>query len=629
MSQSNLSLNDFVPFIVRTENIAKELVLSASKHGLKASDLDFNLLDVQTFLSMDEGKEEEEVIGEGLERLNDEALLADPKVGIRQSYEIEIVAAKEDRFSNLNLSIGANATMTRLFASIKPGSVVKYYDGIEKDLLAFVNKRKLRANMLIHIWDKNLKSEIEKFAAKVRIEKTLNIQERISFEVGCALEPKETINDKLIMHYSKKRELGEAEKVDHNKRGFIHGVAENDLLIEYIKAHKGEPGRNCRAEYLASKEPVVAHAPTFNVTDKIEILDNEESVEYRAKNSGYIVFENNTYDLRVEVEISEISFRTTGSIEAGIDTDVSINVKEKDAFKDAIGAGMEVEAKEINVDGNVGNNAKLKARKINIGGQTHQSSYIEGDDVKVNIHKGKIKGIRVEVTRLEQGIIEAEYVKVKQATGGKIIAKEVEIEMLSSHVDIIASSKIEIRMLKGEENTFTISSVLYSEDHEALSENEDELLLQKRKVSALKEEFTKNKNIFDENESSIADLKKRLLQYKQSGAKMPGSFVVKYREFQDLQKHLFDLQKELHRNEEMLELLSAKTNSLQHDILNARIINHDQYRGHNEIRFKLLEPEIELYYVPKGGADEKYFMLKQDEENGAYHIVSSATEVKA
>jgi hypothetical protein len=79
----------------------------------------------------------------------------------------------------------------------------------------------------------------------------------------------------------------------------------------------------------------------------------------------------------------------------------------------------------------------------------------------------------------------------------------------------------------------------------------------------------------------------------------------------------------------MLELMSAKTNSLQHDILNARIINHDQYKGHNEIRFKLLEPEIELYCVPKGGADEKYFMLKQDEESGAYKIVSNSTGIKA
>lgn len=630
MSQKNASVEDFNSFVVRTENIAKELVTTASKYGIKASGLDFNLLEVQTFLKEDENKEEEELLGNGFERLNDETLLADPKVRIRQAYEIEVVLAdQEDKFSKLNLSIGANATMTRLYAFIKPGSVVEYYEGIEKDLFSFINKRKLRANMLINVWDKNLESEIEKFAAKVRVDGTLSTEKRISFEVGCALEPKETVNDKMIMHYQKNKDINELDKIDYTKRDFIHSVAENDLLIEYIKPRRGEAGRSCRGEHIEPKDPVVAFAPTFNVTEKIEVMDNEESIEYRATNSGYIVFENNTYDLKVEVEVTEISFKSTGSIEAGVDTDVSINVKESDAFKDAIGAGMEVEAKEINVDGNIGSNTKLRAKKVNIGGQTHQSSYIEAEEVKVNIHKGKIKGGRVEVTRLEQGVVEAEYVKVKQATGGKIIAKEVYIEILSSHVEIIASSKIEIKTLKGEENTLTISPVLHSEEKETLKENEGELVLQKRKVRKLDEEVTKNQNILDENQGAISDLKKRLLQYKNSGTKMPGSFVAKYKEFQDLQKHLLHLKNELHQNEEILELLSAKTNFMQHDILQARIINHDAYKGHNEIRFKLLEPPLELYHVPMGGTDERFFMLKQDEETGAYKIVSSSTDTKS
>lgn len=629
MSQSKLSIEDFQPFVVRTENIAKELVLTASNYGVKASAFDFNLLEVQTFLTANEEREEE-LIGDELQKLNDEKLLADPKVHIRQAYEIEVVLAdKEDRFSNLSLSIGANPTMTRLFASIKPGSVLEYYEGIEKDLLNLINKRKLRANMLIGIWDKNLQSEIEKFVAKVRVKGILKVEQRITFEVGRALEPVETINDKLILHYETNKEIDDLDKVDYTKRGFINSVAENDLLIEYIKPKKGEPGRSCRGEYIEPKEPVVSNAPAFNVTDKIEVLDNEDNIEYRAKSSGYIVLENNTYDLKVEVEVTEISFKTTGSIEAGVDTDVSINVKEKDAFKDAIGPGMEVEAKEINVDGNVGQNAKIKARKVNIGGQTHQSSYIEGDEVKVNIHKGRIKGINVKVSRLEQGVIEGEYVKVTQAAGGKIIAKEVEIDILSSHVDIVASSRIEIRTLKGEENTLTISPVLYNEDKEALSGNEEEMLLQKRKIRALKEEIAKNQTTLDENAGAIVDLKKRLVQYKKSGAQMPGSFVMKFKEFQDLQKHLLELKKELHQNEEMYELLSAKTNAMQNDILKARIINHDHYKGHNEIRFKLLEPELELYHVPTGTDDEKCFMLEHNEETGSYKIVSSSIGLKA
>lgn len=626
MSQSESPLSNFSPFVVSTNNIAKELVTAASNHGLKVADLDFNLLDVQTFLKKGD-EEEHEIIGDELKDLNDPALLSDVNVVIRQAYEIEVILAdKNNKFSKLNLSIGANPSMTRLFASIKPGSVIEYFEGIERELRDFINKRKLRANMLINIWDENLNEEIEKLVAKVRVNKTLTVEEKITFEVGLTFDINATRNDKLIFHYKSEEEKNDKAKVDHYNRGFIQSVKEDELLIEYIKAKKGDPGRNCRGEYIEPDEPTISHTPDFNVSDKINVIENDNSIEYRAKNSGYVVFENNTYDINSEVEVTEISFKTTGSIGAGMDTDVSISVKEADAFKDAIGAGMEVEVNEINVDGNVGNNAKIKARKVKIQGQTHQSSYIEADEIDINIHKGKAKGSKIKVMRLEQGVIEGESVEVTQAAGGKIIAKEVFIETLASHVDIIASSKIEIKNFKGEENTLTISPVLYDKDKEALSENEEELVVQKRKIRALKEEAGKKEKILSDNAGAIVDLKKRLAHYKQSGAKMPGSFVIKFKEFQELQKQLEELKNELKQNEDMFELLSAKSNKFQDDIFKAKIINHDHYKGHNEIRFKLIEPELELYLVPKGTGDEKCFMLGQDDETGAFEIVSKCSE---
>ncbi len=624
MSQNESSISNFSPFIVSTDNIAKELVSTAAKLGIKVSELDFNLLDVQTFLTKGDAQEQE-VIGDELKELNDPEMLSDASVMIRQVYEIEVVLAdKDDKFSKLNLSIGANPTMTRLFASIKPGSEIEYFDGMERELKSFINKRKLRANMLIGIWDEKLNKEIEKFVAKVRVNKVLKVEKRITFEVGLTFDVRATSDDKLIFHYKSEEEKDEKAKVDHYNRGFIQAVTQDELLIEYIKAKKGDPGRNCRGEFIEPEEPVVSHTPDFNVSDKIEVVENDDNIEYRAKSSGYVVFENNTYDINSEVEVSEISFKTTGSIGAGMDTDVSISVKEADAFKDAIGAGMEVEVNEINVDGNVGNNAKIKANKVKIQGQTHQSSYIEAGEIEINIHKGRAKGSKVKVTRLEQGIIEGEFVEVTQATGGKIIAKEVYVDTLASHVDIIASSKIEIKNFNGEENTFTISPILHDEDKEALDDNEGELLVQKRKIRALNEEIAKNDKILNDNAGAIVDLKKRLAQYKQSGAKMPTSFVTKFKEFQELQKKLVELKTEVKQQEDMYDLLCAKSNEFQDDVFNAKIINHDHYKGHNEIRFKLLEPEIELYLVPKGTGDEKCFMLGKDEETDAYQIVTTS-----
>lgn len=622
MTQGGLSVSDFKPFVVRTHNVAKELVLTASNYDMKASSLDFNLLEVQTFVGKaDEAGSEDEISVDELEGLNDKILLADGNMQIRQMYEIEIVQAVADGpLCKLQLSIGANPSMSRLFASIKPGSIVSYYEGIVDDLRNLITKRKLRANMLVGFWDEGLQEEILKFVAKVQIEGTLNIDEKISFEVGSCLDPVATVNDKLILYYENEKDENTLDKVDHTNRDFIQGVDEGELLIEYIKPLKGKPGRNCRGEFIEVAELVVTQAPNFTTTDKFEVVESDTSIQYKAKSSGYITFENNVYDIQVELEVSEITFKTTGSIAAGVDTDVSINVKEADAFKDAIGAGMVVEVNELNVDGNVGNHAKIKAKKVSILGQTHQSSYIEADEVMINIHKGKAKGLNVKVTRLEQGVIEAERVEVTQATGGKIVAKVVIIDMLFSHVDIIASERIEIKNFKGEENTFTITPVLYEEDKDSLSEKDEKIITQKRTIRALEEEVISKQKILKDNEGSIADLKKRLAHYKKSGAKLPGSFVLKFKEFQNLQKHLVTIKEELEQNKEKLSLLATGTQSLQENILKAKIINHDIYKGHNEIRFKVLAPAQELYYVPRGGVKERCFMLKYDEETESYEI---------
>lgn len=625
LEEAGTSASNFKPFVVRTENIAKELVSTASNYGLKASELDFNLLEVQTFVSKEGEKDSEDEVGvDELDGLNDKALLSDANMRIRQMYEVEVIRASKDApLSSLSLSIGANPSMSRLFASIKPGSIVKFSENLEDDLKKLITKRKLRANMLVGFWNGNLDEELAKFIAKVQVAGTLKVQEKITFEVAECLEPVATVDDKLILHYESEKSDDDLAKVDHSKRGFIQGVIEGELLIEYIKPKKGVPGRSCRGDFIDVAEPLVSQAPAFSVSDKIDVLENEDNTEYRAKTSGYIVFENNAYDIQVEMEVSEISFKTTGSIDAGVDTDVSINVKEADAFKDAIGAGMEVEVNEINVDGNVGNNAIIRAKKTAILGQTHQSSLIEADEVEINIHKGRVKGKHVKVSRLEQGIIEAEYVEVTQATGGKIVAKEVIIETISSHVDVVASSKIEIKNFKGEENTFTMTPVLYEEDKENLNDKDEEIVKQKRKVRALSQEVEQKQKMIDANQAAIIDLKKRLAHYKSTGAKMPGSFVLKFKEFQELQKSLVSLKKELTQNEQMLDLLAAGTVKLQEDILKAKIINHDVYKGHNEIRFKVLEPEQELYFVPKGGVQEKCFMLKFDEESETYEIEGS------
>jgi hypothetical protein len=53
--------------------------------------------------------------------------------------------------------------------------------------------------------------------------------------------------------------------------------------------------------------------------------------------------------------------------------------------------------------------------------------------------------------------------------------------------------------------------------------------------------------------------------------------------------------------------------------LDARIINRDKWIGYNEIKFKLVDPPVELVYKPMEGSKEQVFWLVELEE-GEYVI---------
>ena len=87
-------------------------------------------------------------------------------------------------------------------------------------------------------------------------------------------------------------------------------------------------------------------------------------------------------------------------------------------------------------------------------------------------------------------------------------------------------------------------------------------------------------------------------------------------------KPIFDL-KEIKIDSEIkidqLNLLTTRTVSFQDNILDARIINRDKWIGHNELRFKLVDPPIEIVFKPPEGSGSKVFGLVEVGE-GEYEI---------
>ncbi len=619
------SIQKVRPTVVRTQNVAKEIFMLAKSYDIKPELLDFNLLEVQTYTRLNkDGQEsewEEAKLGDSCEICKEEFLL-NPNFQIKQTYEIEIYSKKDvqDKFSDFKSAVGANATKCKVYLSITQGSKLQYDSRLEDDMLDMINRKKIRAGILIDIFDDMMPSFISKFAARVRIAETLKLEKSETHLIAEGIEPTETRDDELILHFEKKQnELDENERINYAERGFVQGVKEGELLIEYIKAKMGKPGRNCRGEFLRPKEPVVKYEPKFQVDETIRVVEDKDSIKYYAKENGYIAFENNTYLIKNEVDVSEITFKTTGSIQSGVDSDVNISVKEADAVKDAVGTGMTVEATEIEIEGNVGPNAKVFAKKAKVGGQTHKTALVKADELDINVHKGKAVGDKVHVTRLEHGEIEAEYALVAQAVGGEIKAREVKIEVCASHVKATASNKIEIAKLVGSENTFTIDPLLSRDVKNSLEKNEEQIQKLEAEIADLKKDIKKYTQFIKDGMKAFLEIKKRLLHYQKNGVKMPESFVKKYKQFQNMQEKLKGLKEEYQIKQEKLNLLTTKIASFQDNIFDARIINKDKWVGYNEIHFKLVDPPLDLVYKLHEGSKEQVFGVVEVDE-GEYAI---------
>ncbi|MFT7005133.1 MAG: hypothetical protein ACJAWW_002502, partial [Sulfurimonas sp.] len=423
------------------------------------------------------------------------------------------------------------------------------------------------------------------------------------------------------LQYDKQVKITEKDKIDYANRGFIKSVHKDELLIEYIKPKSGKAGRNCRGEYMQPKDPLENFVPTFTTDETIKMIDSEKNIEYRSVENGYVTLEGNVYTIKSEVDVGEISFKTTGSITAGIDSEVTMIVKESDSEKDAVGTGMIVEVSEIDIDGNVGSNAKVTAIKANIGGQTHKTAIVTAEYLNINVHKGKAYGKNIHITRLEHGDVDGDIVDITQAIGGHIRAKEITIDLCGSYVKATASRLIEIKKLQGSENVFIINPVLQKTEKDGLDENKDGIQELKNDVKSIKKEINKYIKLIKENLTTFNDVKKRLIHYKKNGVKMPESFVKHYKQYQKMQEHLVNIEKEYKTKSDRLTLLTTKTASFQDNIFDARIINRDKWVGRNELIFKLVDPPIEVSINPEEGSPEKVFAIVELED-GSYEIQS-------
>jgi len=615
--------------VVETNDVSKELASVAKEYNIKTSQLDFDIQKVRTFqINKETGGEFTELDGGLLKGLDKDNLFAKPNMELKQLYTIRIFPKDDydDPFRDAVTHLTANDDFTSVAFVIEKGSEIYYRDTILKDTINYINKKKVLNFIFINIREGNLKTELEKFIVK----KIAILQENEIFKVSSGVKAVQQIDDKLELLYKNKYEdssKNKHNKIDHSQRGFIIAVNKDETIIRYTKPQKGIEGRDCRGRSLRVLLPKMSNVPDFIISNNIRKIDSEKSFDYIALIDGQVTFKERTYDIEAHVQTGALSFKGTGSINAGMDRNMEIDVKEGDSAKDALGMGVKVTVSNLNVDGNVGENTEIKAHQVKVNGQTHKTSKIIADDISIEIHKGLAIGDKIDIRRLEAGVIEGEMINIKDAVGGIIRGRDITIENLYSYVKIYSSKKISINNIHGSENLIVIDLEGYKEGSNEIDETKKLVEESGQRIEYLQRILKEELEEVLEVRKAFTFTNKRIKEFEKYNVEPPKSILAIIEQYQSFLESYKEMKEELSIQKEKHDLYEKKFKELEKAIFDAEIRVKDSWKGYSKIEFRLLNPKRTLEKIMQQDMRDSSFRLAQVMyEDNQFEIVTKSLD---
>ena len=597
----------------------------SKQHSVPVEFIDFKILDILTYYKNKDNEEPVFVPEENLDFFDDNVFYLDETLEIEQVYDVEFFDVRLNAVPKLpKIEIGVNSTVTKVVAKVKATKDCEYEQHYEDKLFEYIAKQLMKAQILIGIRIGKLKDELKQIASVVHVKGELDKDYILNITQG--INPKKATDAKILYYYKDKLDaIKEEDKVDYADRGFVFGVAQDEVIMEEKKSHEGQNGRDARGKLLVVEKPKEDTGKEISISENIERVENDDSIIYIAKKSGYVVEKNGSFDIEERIEINEANFKTTGSIQAGTDTNVTLVVRETDTIKDAIGTGIIVEADEIEVKGNVGANAMVKANEVIIGGQTHQKAKIYAKNAKISIHIGKVEAENVEIDRLEGGNVVAKRVKINSVVGGSITAQNIQINTLGSNCTITASHLIDVRYLRGTDNKFIIDTSKMPESAEATQEQLNKIENTKAELASLLKNIETKKNVINENKDSIYTIKAKVEELSKAKVIPPVTFMKKLKEYQGLVNEYNTLLKIFKDKKELLATLKDELEIMQNGIFSAKVINRGNWVELNEIRFVIVDPPQNVTYISKQNETAHAITLEKigDGDEAEYKIKKS------
>ena len=612
------------PIKVITNNVLEELQHIAIENSIPDSELRIEINSVKTFVKTSD-TDFVEISDDTLNTYKEETFLRDKTLEFKQNYDIKIKSKRTDYpFTDMHSQIEFKENDTLAYLVIKQGSRLKYHKGLYDDFLDYITEQKLRSNIILYLFDVNYQNTIKEFVDLVQKIKLLTFKEDKKILISKSIDATQGVVSKLVMNIEEKSDVGAEDstgKVDYSNRGVFINCAQGEQLFEFIKPQQGQNGRTCRGEIIKAETINLDEIPTFTVDDSIEIQDSFENIKYLSTKSGFLIKDENKYDVINNLDIDEISFKTTGTINSNLDADITINVTRNDPLEDAIEKGMHVKVKKLSVKGNIGPDTKIETRDMSVSGQTHDSSFIKCINADIKQHRGKVIGREVKVHTLEGGEVVADKAIIEHAVRGKIRAKVIEIGTLGSNVTMESSEYIQVDMITGGENKFIIDTSIVSAfdnnkkpDTAYLEKLENELKLLLKTLRDITEKVKKNLNPCKKIQDTIVKRKKE-------GADIPDKLIKNFKICKIMMVRYKKLKEDFKYKKSQIE--KAKNGQLDSnlDVFDAKIVVNKPIEGFNSIVYRLSNPERKITLKTDKRMNKTTFKLREDHD-GALKIVN-------
>lgn len=612
------------PVDIVTNNVARELLRIAAQNSIPISRIYIEINSVETFYR-DANANLVEIQDNELNKYSKEDSLRDNTIEFEQQYEIAVKPYyKGYPFEKMITAIEFAENDTLAYFVIKKGSKLSYYDDLYEDFLDYIDEQKLRSNILLFLFDTEYEDTIKQFVDVIKQIKNITFKEDKKILVSQGIDAIESVNSEVFMNIEENNDIGvedSAGRVDYSNRGFLLSCTEGEQLFEFIKPQQGKHGRTCRGKIIEVEIVNLEAKPTFTIEDGIEVQDSFDNIKYLSKKSGYLIKKGNQYDISNSIDVDEISFKTTGTINSDLDSEISINVIKDDPLEDAIEEGMHVKVQKLSVKGSIGPNTKIEARDVLINGQTHEECSIKCVNANISLHRGKVIARKVEVDTLEGGEIIADVAIIKNAVRGNIKAKTIQIETLGSHVTIEASEYIQIQKVRGEENRFILDPSVDSgfnanraDDKAYFKKIEEEL---KELLETFKTTTLKLKN----NLEPCEKIKIAIIKSKNAGEEISATLIKNFKMCKVLKVHYKKQKENVEYKKEQYNKLKQKLVSRSANIFDAKITLGESLRGYNNIMYRLNSPQREITLKTNESMNKKIFKLEEDED-GVLKIVN-------